>query len=239
MHSQKRPLLAFIIPLAGKSSRMGIDKFSLRKNGHYWLEILIHEMRGAAKAQEIESKIILVSSDKKKEPLERILHESGIEFHSADEQPQNTAHTRGHNQREGQHANPDARSIVELIFNRDSESELWHSIKLGFEKALKESADLAFVSPVDCPVKTEILIAMLRAYKSLPLVPVYQGRKGHPVLIEKKMMERFLQRPGRFDEFLSFSEINFFETDQSIVTMNMNSPSDWQNFIESSEPEMT
>jgi molybdenum cofactor cytidylyltransferase len=78
---------------------------------------------------------------------------------------------------------------VNHCFNADYEQGMFTSVQCGFRN-MPSSADAAIVYLGDQPmIPAEVTRKIIRAFGQSDkgiLIPVYRGRKGHPVLIAKK-----------------------------------------------------
>jgi len=75
------------------------------------------------------------------------------------------------------------------------------SIKMGIIfLTLKSGIDAVLIFPGDMPfIKSSIINSILKMYKDTSCqmaVPVYQGRRGHPVLFDKKIFPELLKLKG-------------------------------------------
>lgn len=83
---------------------------------------------------------------------------------------------------------------VRLVHNPDYVQGMGSSVKLGL-KSLVLKPDAVFISPADIPlIKRETIEKMINAFTEQSIViPTYQGKKGHPVLLGKAHIEQCLQ----------------------------------------------
>ncbi|WP_010236993.1 nucleotidyltransferase family protein [Clostridium arbusti] len=78
---------------------------------------------------------------------------------------------------------------VEVVFNEDFKDGMFSSVKVGIEKL---KGDKFFLTPGDYPaVKGETYESLLTADKDI-VVPTFQGRKGHPILINTEVAREIL-----------------------------------------------
>ncbi|MFH1420114.1 MAG: nucleotidyltransferase family protein [Planctomycetota bacterium] len=86
-----------------------------------------------------------------------------------------------------------------VVVNRDARSGMASSLRTGV-KAASALADAYLVSLADMPAITEALITTLvGAYRRTDkkiLVPVYEGRNGHPVIFDSEYKGRLLRIEG-------------------------------------------
>lgn len=104
-----------------------------------------------------------------------------------------------------------------------------HSIRLGLESVGKY--DFAFIQNIDNPFTSDVLIARLWNSRQADgvVIPTYQQRAGHPVLIGRQLCHHLLQQPPaafHFREWLSGQRNILVETDDASVLTNINTPED-------------
>lgn len=137
------------------------------------------------------------------------------------------------------HRPEDIRAIVEAcggesVFNRDYEEGMTSSFKAGLRSV---SADAAFLVLGDqFGLESELLDKMVKLMESdrniLLVSPVFQGRRGHPVLFREPLFSEILKLSH--EEMLKDvvsrheSEHGFVEGDVWCVT-DIDTPEDFQN----------
>ncbi len=105
------------------------------------------------------------------------------------------------------------------------------SLALGLA-ALPE-ADRVFFTPVDVPpVSIEVLRALLAAPPTPWRAPRFEGRTGHPALLDRSAVGALLAaEPGaRIDEALEGFRVQAVEVEDPRVLANMNRPGDYERF---------
>ena len=121
-----------------------------------------------------------------------------------------------------------------VIENPEPEKGRFHSIKLGAEKI--KYAEFCFVQNVDNPSVNKNIIAEIFEQRNSSgyTVPVYNGMRGHPVLISKKIIRHINLLP---DEDFNLREIlnNFpakeVEINDERILLNINTTEDYKKFI--------
>jgi molybdenum cofactor cytidylyltransferase len=87
------------------------------------------------------------------------------------------------------------RDAVEFVVNPDPERGQLTSLQAGFA-ALRPGLDQVFFTPVDYPgIRSATVQAVLTAAGDAPVVPEYNGKHGHPVLIPAPLTAEFLALP--------------------------------------------
>ncbi|MDY6985918.1 MAG: nucleotidyltransferase family protein [Candidatus Thermoplasmatota archaeon] len=125
----------------------------------------------------------------------------------------------GHNWKEVQRA---IKENVEMVVNTEYEKEMLSSIKCG----LKEK-DSYLIFPVDHPlVKVEtidMLIEALEREKNHVIVPVFKGKRGHPVIIPQNMFDELKNFEGRdLNEFIHTKITEEVSVEDEGIVMNFN-----------------
>ncbi|MDZ4798993.1 MAG: nucleotidyltransferase family protein [Bryobacteraceae bacterium] len=87
------------------------------------------------------------------------------------------------------------RRDAEFVVNPDPERGQLTSLQAGFA-ALRPGVDQVFFTPVDYPgIRAETVQSVMAAAGDAPVVPEYNGKHGHPVLIPAWMTAEFLELP--------------------------------------------
>jgi len=146
-----------VLLAAGRSTRMGTDKLSLRYKGEPVLQRSLAPLIGSALVNEV----IVVVNASFSQPIDR--------------------------------------SSCTVVVNREADSGMASSLRTGV-MAASALADAYLVCLGDMPAITEALITTLvEAYRRTDrkiVVPVYEGRKGHPVIFDSACKERLLRIEG-------------------------------------------
>jgi molybdenum cofactor cytidylyltransferase len=125
-----------------------------------------------------------------------------------------------------------------LIQNLQAELGQFSSLRLGLQDVLNRGRDAAVVTLVDRPpVRPATLQALLAAFESAidqnkwAVVPEFNGRHGHPIVVGREMIEAFLHafassnaREVRraHEEFIEYVPV-----DDPFVTFNVDTPEDY------------
>ncbi|HSV88520.1 MAG TPA: NTP transferase domain-containing protein [Bacteroidales bacterium] len=121
-----------------------------------------------------------------------------------------------------------------VVINTSPEAGRFLSLQLGLQ-ALK-SADSVFVHNIDNPFVDPALLEKL--LKNRPLgdfvVPVYESKGGHPVLLNSYVVQSILMHPDPrtpLNDFLKkFRKATVATADRRILT-NINTPDDFREFL--------
>jgi len=136
-----------------------------------------------------------------------------------------------------------------LVVNPDPARGQFSSLRVGLQEVLNRGRDAAMVTLADRPPVLAETIATLEAAFGLALsktrkkwavIPEYQGKHGHPILLGREMLEAFLRAPeasnARDVEHAHQSEIEFVPVDDPLVGLNVDTPEEYAAL--SSSPEL-
>ena len=111
------------------------------------------------------------------------------------------------------------------------------SLRVGLQEVLSRGRDAAMVTLVDRPpVKMETLQTLESAFEQAitktrrkwAVIPEFQGKHGHPILVGREMMEAFLRAPETSDarevEHSHLSQIEYVPVDDPLVAVNVDTP---------------
>ena len=121
-----------------------------------------------------------------------------------------------------------------LVVNPAPERGQFSSLQVGLQEVLNRGRDKAMLTLVDRPpLRAETLCGLVEAFCSRPhtvwsLIPEFEGKHGHPILIGREMIEVFLKAPvnssAREIEHAHQSRISYFETIDPLVVANIDTP---------------
>jgi molybdenum cofactor cytidylyltransferase len=119
-----------------------------------------------------------------------------------------------------------------LARNPAPERGQFSSLQTGLHEVMNRGRDAAMITLVDRPPpKAATLQELIDAFEgrdrnSWAVVPEFQGKHGHPILIGREMIELFLRSPAtanaREIEHANRQRIVYVPVDDSRVTMNIN-----------------
>lgn len=124
---------------------------------------------------------------------------------------------------------------VSLIINDHLELERFYSLKLGLE-ALKSSG-YCFFQNADNPFIDHAVLNALYENKSDDafVSPVFGGKGGHPVLLNRKNMDLIRNYPvndGNLKSVMSTMDCKKVEMPDNKVLININSPEEYERFFD-------
>ena len=124
-----------------------------------------------------------------------------------------------------------------LALNPAPERGQFSSLQTGLQEVLSRGRDAAMVTLVDRPPATSLTLRLLcdefnaLAREKWAVIPEYNGRHGHPILIGREMIEAFLKAPpaatARDIQHQYQSKIEYFPVQDPNVTLNVNTPEDY------------
>jgi molybdenum cofactor cytidylyltransferase len=111
------------------------------------------------------------------------------------------------------------------------------SVIAGVNASEQMRADAILLHPVDHPLirheLVETLVTCFRETGAPLILPVFQGRRGHPVLFSAKLFSELKSAPpeigARSVVWAHASEIVEVETQDEGVVANINTPQDYEN----------
>ena len=124
-----------------------------------------------------------------------------------------------------------------LVRNPDPERGQFSSLQAGLQEVLSRGRDAAMVTHVDRPPAEAATLSVLRERflvlqeEKWAVVPEYQGKHGHPILVGRRMIEVFLKAPAtaiaRELEHQNQHHIEYLPVNDPRVTLNVNTPEEY------------
>jgi molybdenum cofactor cytidylyltransferase len=122
-----------------------------------------------------------------------------------------------------------------LVVNPDPDRGQFSSLRAGLHEVLNRGSDAAMVTLVDRPpVETRTIEALESAFadaatkRKWAVLPEYQGKHGHPILLGREMLEAFLKAPETSNahdvEHEHKNQIEYVPVDDPLVAINVNTP---------------
>ncbi len=117
---------------------------------------------------------------------------------------------------------------IELVYNKNYETGMFSSVIEGFKHA---KGDRIFLIPADYALIDQNVYESLLSVKSDIVIPTYKGKKGHPVLMDKRMSSLLLSSTNysNLREFISNHEFKTLEIKSSGILMDIDTPEDYKN----------
>jgi molybdenum cofactor cytidylyltransferase len=124
-----------------------------------------------------------------------------------------------------------------LVRNPNPERGQFSSLQTGLHEVLSLGRDNAMVTLVDRPPPSAETLSHLvdafglRDHGVWAIVPEYQGKHGHPILIGREMMEAFLRAPAtsnaREVEHANQQRVAYVAVEDPAVMANLDMPKDY------------
>lgn len=125
-----------------------------------------------------------------------------------------------------------------VVQNPAPERGQFSSLQVGLQEVLSRGRDAAMVTLVDRPPVAMATLQQLHAAFEMALarrlwavVPEYDGKHGHPVLVSREMIEEFLKAPStataRDIEHKNQAHIEYVPMADPFVAMNVDTPADY------------
>lgn len=126
--------------------------------------------------------------------------------------------------------------LTEFVVNNHLEHERFYSVKIGLEKM--KYFNYCFIQNTDNPFTNRDILDKIYQEKSehFYISPSYKGRGGHPILINKKIIEQITsisQNDLNLRDVLSNIPSKKIEINSDIILVNINTPEEYANFIAS------
>jgi CTP:molybdopterin cytidylyltransferase MocA len=128
-------------------------------------------------------------------------------------------------------------SGASLVQNPNPERGQFSSLQTGLHHVLNRGWDNAMVTLVDRPpVSAETLSKLVSVFAARnhgiwAVVPEYQGKHGHPILIGREMIEAFLRAPAtsnaREVERANQERISYVTVEDPVVATNVDTPEEY------------
>jgi molybdenum cofactor cytidylyltransferase len=119
-----------------------------------------------------------------------------------------------------------------LVVNPAPERGQFSSLQVGLHEVLNRGRDAAMITLVDRPpvrsetIETlELAFELASTHRKWAVIPEYQGKHGHPILVGRELLEAFLRAPvtsnARDVEHAHKNDIEYVPVDDPLVTMNV------------------
>ena len=124
-----------------------------------------------------------------------------------------------------------------LARNPSPERGQFSSLQTGLRETLNRGRDSVMLTLVDrpapAPTTLDKLVTAFRAKERgiWSVVPEFDGKHGHPIVIGREMIEQFLKAPvtatAREIEHANQPHVLYLPVDDPLVTTNINTPEDY------------
>jgi molybdenum cofactor cytidylyltransferase len=128
---------------------------------------------------------------------------------------------------------------VKVVFNKTPESEMAESVRIGL-RALHEPSSGVLVHLSDHPlVSVETLKSLVQCHIESPdriIIPLHKGRKGHPTLFPKPVIEEVFEGLNLRDIVnRDSSRARFLNVVDEGVVLDMDTEEDYQRILKKME----
>lgn len=130
-------------------------------------------------------------------------------------------------------------TAASLLTNPRPERGQFSSLQVGLQEVLNRGRDAAIVTLVDCPpCSPETVSALIARFREVyeqgkwAVVPEFEGKHGHPIVIGREMIESFLKAPAgstaRDVEHSLQPHIHYHPVSDPLVVANVDTPEEYQ-----------
>ncbi|NTW66438.1 MAG: nucleotidyltransferase family protein [Nitrospirae bacterium] len=121
---------------------------------------------------------------------------------------------------------------VRTVVNADPQSDMAGSVRLGLRQVDRASTSV-LICLADHPlVSSETIMGLVNAHRSSPdsiLIPLYQGRRGHPTLFPRKAIEDIFSVETLRDVIASRSgSVRTVDVDDEGVVLDLDTTEDYE-----------
>ncbi len=115
--------------------------------------------------------------------------------------------------------------VVNVVRNTNYNLGMFSSVKAG----VKDINNDFFLTPGDYPLIKASTYKKLLDSKGMIRVPIYNGRKGHPILISKELIDPLLKEPveSNLKVFRDRYKVNYIEVDDKGVLIDVDTMEDY------------
>jgi len=120
---------------------------------------------------------------------------------------------------------------VEIVFNKDYKQGMFTSVKIGISDV---HAQAFFLTPGDYPlIGGNVYRKMLEADDDI-VIPTYNGRKGHPVLMRSHLIVQILAKPDSYNlrDFTRAKGYSTIAVDDEAILLDIDTIEDYERMKE-------
>jgi len=121
---------------------------------------------------------------------------------------------------------------VEVVFNKEFEKGMFSSVKIGISQIKTEKF---FLLPGDIPFVGQDVFKKLLSQKGDIIIPVFKGRKGHPVLINSSLIDEILEEPenSNLKLFINKKGLTTVAVQDKAILIDIDTEEDYLNYSSS------
>lgn len=119
---------------------------------------------------------------------------------------------------------------VELILNENYAKGMFTSVKAG---ALNVRASRFFILPGDCPLVGRAVYEKMIATNAGIVIPSFEGRNGHPVMMQKSYIPALLNEPdeSNLKSFIRRCGYKIVKVDDEGIIIDIDTIEDYYNIV--------
>jgi CTP:molybdopterin cytidylyltransferase MocA len=127
--------------------------------------------------------------------------------------------------------------LAEIVINPAPERGMLSSLQCGLER-VPANVDAVLFTPVDLPSIRSTTIAMLAGTPAAVAVPLFEGRKGHPVRVSRQVMEELLALPltSQARDVIHRHRAQLVETGDPGILHDVDTPQDYDALLAGVQP---
>ncbi|MGA9517940.1 MAG: nucleotidyltransferase family protein [Trichococcus sp.] len=120
---------------------------------------------------------------------------------------------------------------VVFVHNADCEKGMFSSVRIGLQRT---EAERVLILPGDCPFITREVCEKLLAGKGDIVLPAYQGKRGHPVLLSRCAIEGLLADEccQSLQEYIGANKAEIIAVDYPDFFWDIDTPEDYAKAVE-------
>ena len=128
-----------------------------------------------------------------------------------------------------------SKDVMFLKNERFAQTDMLTSLQLGLN-ALPSDTERVFLSPADVPLVSSDTLRQMLAVTGQVVCPLYQGRQGHPLLVDQEAVRQILhwEGPGGLRGLLDTGALETvrIETGDPGIRMDADTPEDYQRLLQ-------
>ncbi|KYH28919.1 MULTISPECIES: nucleotidyltransferase family protein [Clostridium] len=120
---------------------------------------------------------------------------------------------------------------VELIFNENFQEGMFSSVKKGFSHI---KGDSFFFMPGDYPlIDDKVCLKLLKHRENEIVIPTYNGKKGHPILMKSYLAKELLQssKYSNLREFINTKKPIFIPVENEGILLDIDTMEDYKRIL--------
>ena len=120
---------------------------------------------------------------------------------------------------------------VELVFNENFEEGMFSSVKKGFSHI---KGDSFFFMPGDYPlIDDKVCLKLLKHRENEIVIPTYNGKKGHPILMKSYLAKELLQssKYSNLREFINTKKPIFIPVENEGILLDIDTMEDYKRIL--------